>query len=550
MHSLVERIHFIFILAIVVFNQRCAQVGVLTGGPPDTEPPVVVKSIPENVSVKFNQDFIRLYFNEAIQIKNPGQEIKIYPFSDSLIKEINSSTKSLTIKLNTFKLKSNTTYQIHFGKSIADLHEGNVLNNYIFIFSTGEEKDTCKLTGNLLFDEEDKSDAPLYAGLFSAKTSNIDSIITSQLPDYLIPVKGNQFRFENLSPGEYFVAVSRFRTNQKTFINPFAINYAGKIPGKIRITKSSVDTVQIHMMKVFPKKTPVLKKEFSYYGKIRIKLKEPCRVVFKSTDGKILATGISPVSDSLIYFISDTVSQFKCLLHFPDYHSNDTLVFERKKVPEKFSFKHTINKSPGQLVEVNLELPGITDIKGFTGCCRFYLKRKTDSTWIEVKKTEIKDSINSIRFKFKHDSVYFSEDYRIQIDSVCLDVGGRKNYNTFLSTGKIMVSQLKEDCGILNAGFKFKMKGNYIINLINESGRVMMSRKITIPLNAPSEAHFKACLPDNERYVFECIYDDDDNGFRTEGDFWKNILPEKKIILNKKIQIMNNWEINETFEIP
>lgn len=550
MRSLVERINFIYFLAIVVFNQRCAQVGMLTGGPPDTDPPIVVKSIPENGIVRFNQDIIRLYFNEAVQIKNPNQEIKIYPFTDSLIKEIYSSSRTLTIKLNLNHLRANTTYQIHFGKSITDLHEGNVLNNYIFVFSTGEEKDTCKLTGILRFDDEDKSDVPLYAGLFSAKTNNIDSIITSKLPDYLVPVKGNQFLFENLSPGEYFVAVSRFRTNQKTFINPFAMNYAGKIPDKIRITKLSVDTVQIHMMKVFPKKTPVLKKEFLYYGKIRIKLKEPCRVILKSTDGKVLTTGMNPISDSLIYFITDTVSHLKCLLHFPDHHSNDTLIFERKKKPEKFFFKHTIHKSPGQLMEMKLELPGIMDVKAFAGCCHIYLKRKKDSTWFEVKKTDIEDSINSIRFKFKYDSAYFFEEYRILVDSVCLYLGGRKNYNVFISTGKILVSPSKEECGMLNARLIFKMKGNYIINLINESGRVMMSRKISIPLNAPSEAEFKACLPDNERYVFECIYDDDDNGMRTEGNFWENILPEKKIILNKKIHLMNNWEIIETFEIP
>jgi hypothetical protein len=550
MHSLVERIHFIFFLAVVFFNQRCAQVGVLTGGPSDTEPPAVVKSIPENGSVKFNQDFIRLYFNEAIQIKNPVQEIKIYPFSDSLIKEIQSSSRTLTIKLNPKLLRKNTTYQIHFGKSIADLHEGNVLKNYVFVFSTGEVKDTCKLSGKLLFDEEDKSDAPLFAGLFSAKTFNIDSVITTQLPDYLVPVRGNQFRFENLSAGEYFLAVSRFRTNQKTFIYPFAMNYAGKIPDKIRITNSSVDTFQIHMMNVFPKKTSVLKKEFSYYGRIRIKLKEPCRVILKSTDGKILLSGISPVSDSLIYFTTDTVSQFKCLLHFPDHHSNDTLVFERKKMPEKFSYKNAIYKSPEQLMEVKLEMPGRTDLKAFAGCCHVYLKRKSDSTWIEFKKTDIKDSINIVRFKFKYDSVYFFENYRIKLDSVCLNIGGRQNYNTFISTGKILVGQSKDECGILNAKFIFKMKGNYIINLTNESGRVVMSRKISIPLNASSEADFKTCLPDNERYVFECIYDDDDNGTRTEGDFWKNILPEKKIILNKKIQLMNNWEIFESFEIP
>ena len=50
--------------------------------------------------------------------------------------EIKVKDKSIIINFRD-TLKKNTTYVINFGKSIADINEGNVFQNFTYVFSTG-----------------------------------------------------------------------------------------------------------------------------------------------------------------------------------------------------------------------------------------------------------------------------------------------------------------------------------------------------------------------------------------------------------------------------
>ena len=58
------------------------------------------------------------------------------------------ATRVLTIKIKD-TLKPNTTYSFNFGQSIADNNEGNVLNHFKYVFSTGAVIDSLKLSGSI-----------------------------------------------------------------------------------------------------------------------------------------------------------------------------------------------------------------------------------------------------------------------------------------------------------------------------------------------------------------------------------------------------------------
>jgi hypothetical protein len=47
-----------------------------------------------------------------------------------------SATKSISIKIKD-TLQANTTYSFNFGQSIADNNEGNPINQFKYVFSTG-----------------------------------------------------------------------------------------------------------------------------------------------------------------------------------------------------------------------------------------------------------------------------------------------------------------------------------------------------------------------------------------------------------------------------
>ena len=65
MRSYITRILGIVFLALVIAS--CANRGTPSGGEKDTEPPVILKSVPENFTTNFKGNEIRIYFDEYIK---------------------------------------------------------------------------------------------------------------------------------------------------------------------------------------------------------------------------------------------------------------------------------------------------------------------------------------------------------------------------------------------------------------------------------------------------------------------------------------------------
>jgi hypothetical protein len=113
----------------------CAQIVAPTGGQKDTRPPSVIKEVPENARAGFNANKIVIGFDEYIQLLSPEEQIVISPPLEEK-PEYEISGKSLIIRFRSAP-RANTTYTINFGNAIADNHEGNVLGDYRYVFSTG-----------------------------------------------------------------------------------------------------------------------------------------------------------------------------------------------------------------------------------------------------------------------------------------------------------------------------------------------------------------------------------------------------------------------------
>jgi len=127
---------------------RCANIVPPTGGPRDTIPPKVVGSTPENYSTRFTVTSIHIEFDEFIQLRNINQQFIITPPQKER-PDFRVRGRNLNIDLNT-ELVANTTYTLNFGDAIVDLNEGNILRNYEFVFSTGDEIDSLSYSGIVL----------------------------------------------------------------------------------------------------------------------------------------------------------------------------------------------------------------------------------------------------------------------------------------------------------------------------------------------------------------------------------------------------------------
>ncbi len=140
----------ILVFALLCWN--CAQQGSPSGGPRDETPPVVLGSEPTNYSTNFDAKKIEITFDEFIVLDNVNQELVVSPPMEEK-PEVKLRKKTLFIQFEE-ELKDSTTYTFNFGSAIKDLHEGNVLRNYEYVFSTGEVLDSMSVRGTLRYAED------------------------------------------------------------------------------------------------------------------------------------------------------------------------------------------------------------------------------------------------------------------------------------------------------------------------------------------------------------------------------------------------------------
>lgn len=184
---------------LVTFGSGCAQIGAPTGGARDSLAPVLTKASPQLKTVNFSGNKINLTFDEYIEIKDIQTNLLVSPLPKKN-PSINSNLKSVSIKLRD-TLLPNTTYSINFGNAIVDVHEGNILKDFTYTFSTGDYIDSLTFGGKVFMAESGKTDSTLMVYLYK---DAVDSSVETRKPDYITRLNGNGiFRFTNLPAANF-----------------------------------------------------------------------------------------------------------------------------------------------------------------------------------------------------------------------------------------------------------------------------------------------------------------------------------------------------------
>ncbi len=187
--------YYIWLIGFPLIFGYCAKMGSITGGPKDEDPPEVVGSKPENYSTNFTGNRIEITFNEFISLNNVNQELIISP---PLKGKPDIRLRGKTIQINLEgDYRENVTYTLNFGNSIEDVNERNILENFEFVFSTGNSLDSLSVEGAIvnsfnLQPSEDPFIIMVYDNLD-------DSIPMKEIPVYIgrSDKKGN-FRINNM----------------------------------------------------------------------------------------------------------------------------------------------------------------------------------------------------------------------------------------------------------------------------------------------------------------------------------------------------------------
>ena len=298
---------FKFSFFILLLTLSCANRGTPTGGEIDTEPPIVLRSDPENFSTNFNAEKIEIIFNEYIKLNNTQRELIISPPIDPLplIMPMGSANKILTIS-EYDSLKENTTYSFHFGESIEDNNEKNPLSNFRYVFSTGNYIDSLFVKGTVKDAYNREISENINVLLFEVDSSFTDSIVYKEKPKHVGKVidTTSNFLIQNIKEGRYLIIALEEENKDYTFQSK--VDKIGFNQSYIELPVDSVVDLKVFKesmpLKVGrPKQKTNRSFAFGYEGEyepFEIKIITPDSIEYSSR------VTMEKKSDSLIYWLS------------------------------------------------------------------------------------------------------------------------------------------------------------------------------------------------------------------------------------------------------
>ena len=531
MRYLSTSILLLFFLAVF---HSCARRGSPTGGPKDSIPPVLVKSIPQQETVNFKENKIKIYFDEYVKFKDLKKKLVISPpqKNEPEITPLGTASKFITIKiLDT--LEANTTYSFNFGNSIVDNNEENPLGNFKYVFSTGTYIDSLNVTGNVYDPTTNEMVKNIDVMLYEYNESYTDSVIYKQKPRYLAnTLDSTVFDITNIRGGKYLLIALKDANNNKIF-EP-KIDKIGFIEDTLFLpTELRYDFPifkEIPQLKVYPpKETSKGHLIFGFEGdasNLNIELLTPTpqnftKEITYETDKDTLNYWYKPFeADSLNFKVSknDFSQEFTVKLRSSKI---DTLKVQKSTS----SVLHLIDTF---YVETN------TPIVNFN---KSYIKIiDKDSLPVEFN-TNLSASKNKLYINFdkKEDNQYSFE----ILPNTLTDIFEKTNdsLNFKLTTKTI------EDYGNIFIDISSSINTSFIVQLLNDKNKILRSSLI----EKPQTVAFKSLNPGN--YFIRVILDENNNGKWDTGNFLKRIQPEKIRYFNKLIELRANWDYNETFII-
>ena len=535
-HSNTYRLLYIPIVFLFLLSfTDCAKKGRPSGGLRDTIAPVILRSAPENFTINFKNNEIRITFDEFIKLKDISKELIISPpLKYAPVITPLSVSKVLKIKiLDT--LKDNTTYSFNFGNSILDNNEGNLFPNYKYVFSTGSYIDSLTLKGTAVDALLPKTDFPTTVALYQVDQSYKDSLVFLEKPTYITTTldETNNFELSNLKQGTYQLIALKEQTRNYTF-QPKT--------DKIGFYKDliTIPTDSLFELRLF--------KEVPDFKPTRPKLESSNRISF-GYEGKTdnyQITLLTPMEDDFQYQVLKQPGRDTLNFWFKPKVTKDSLVFVTKN---KLQIDTTTVRFR-ELYSDSLRLTAINDRLISLGDT---LKLKANTPLVAINSEKIsvvtKDSlaidfVAQINTKENAAQIVFDKQEE-QLYSITLRNGALTDYLSNTNDSIVYRQQVKPiaDFASLNLTLDNADEFPLLIELIDEKFKVV--KQTYLEANAP--VFFEHINPGN--YFIRLIMDQNKNKIWDPGNFLDKLAPEKVVYYPSIIELRANWSWSETFTL-
>ena len=553
-----------------------------TGGPKDTTPPKVLKSIPVNGALNFKKKQIQIDFDEMVSIEKPNDNVIISP-PQVKPPDVKAIGKNVVINFNE-DLQDSTTYSINFGNGIVDLNEKNALKNYLFSFSTGNEIDTLKISGIVINAEDLNPMAGIIVGIYR-ETS--DSVFFKKPLLRIAKTDDNgHFTISNIKKGKYKV-FALGDSNHDYFYQPgeglalcdslvkptFRIE---QMKDTIWKDSTTVDSIHTFMGTHFLPDNIVLRyfkenKKRQYF--VKSERKEPFvfNLFFNAPatelpeikplnfnwEGKYLLQKSNNL-DSLTFWLTDsTVWKIDTLRMQITYLKSDS-VFRLKSQTDTISiFQHKVRLNPKakpikskikveplhfssnvaspfdiyNSIVFNFEAPlSHIDIS------KIILRHKVDTTFKQIpfKWRQIDSTKTSFALTYKWIP---EKSYEIKIDSAAFRSIYNKTSTKFKAEFKIRSLDEYSSVKLMLSPFNPKA----IIQVLDTKDMVLASKPAI-----DKGTLFEYLRPGD--YYIRMFIDNNDNRIWDSGNLFPRRQPEEVFYYPKKLTLKANWDFEETWE--
>lgn len=523
------------LLALSLTN--CAKRGTITGGLKDTLAPNLRISFPENFNTQFKGDEIKLVFDEYIKLTNLSKQLIISPpmEREPLILPT-TATKFLTIKLKD-TLKPNTTYSFNFGQSIADNNEGNALNQFKYVFSTGDYIDSLSLSGKVKDAYEKEADAFISVMLYDIDDKFNDSVVYKKSPRYITNTLDSlkTFKLENLKAGKYLLVAMKDQNSNNKF-NPKE-DKIGFLKQVITVPSDTAYTVDLFKetldLKTFkPTQSSGNKLLLGYNGKQSFKTNPPKVTI---TSNQLVVPSIvtqMPEKDSLQVWYKPLKADTLAVNVMRDNYKEEYIIRVKDQKKDSLDIKALQNGVLNFRDRFTLEAS--TPLVKFDKSKIQILSK--DSTAVDFT-TEYDDFNQKFYLDFKKEVL---EQYRVSFLPGALtdffeQANDSLNYN--------LTTKTAADYANLRIQLQNVKRFPVIVQLTNSKGDVIASEyseeKTTVDFN----------LVEPTVLTLRLIYDDNKNGIYDTGSYLQKRYSEEVIYSSKEINIHANFDWEETFDV-
>ena len=591
--------YIVLTILIAALLYSCASIGRPTGGNKDIDPPVFTGSNPAPNSTNVKNQSIVLHFNEYIVLKDQSTKVVVSP-AQKENPSIRANGKRINIELRD-TLIPNTTYSIDFSDAIQDNNENNPLQGFSFAFATGDTIDTLQISGIVLNARDLEPQKEFFVGVHSC----LDDSAFSKLPLERIARTNElgQFTIRNIKPGRYHIfALNDADRNYKfarsedlAFLEEIIVPSVTEIETMDTVFTSQMvtDTIYKATHSLFLPNDILLSSFNEDYKSLYLVNNERTsdrrfKVLFSAPSDSLPTLEVlkpegfdnskkwyildnSQHNDTLNYWITDTmlIKSDSIRVNMRYLHTdtndmrtftNDTIYFNLKKMKKKGNKKvekkkeeegkDSLDSIPQiQLLKFAAASSGTIDVYApfrfkseepidSINPAMIHLKQKIDTIWEDRGIVELKrDSASSIlNYKVEYDWEPGGT-YGITIDSLAI-TGIYGLYNGTISQ-EFKVKELEE---YSNLFFKVNVTDSAFVELLDKSDKVVRT--------APVENGMADLFNINPgEYYARIVLDANGNGKWDTGNYSQHLQPEEVYYFSKKLNLKQNWDIEETWDI-